>query len=188
MRKLVEGGAGEIASGTPTTGTLVQPDLCEAPLLSTLTRRRLKLIIGIVGKASGVSFASVPRETTALFGGGWAGACTGKGGVACCSSTSLDDLAHAHKILKEGFFAMDIPYTDNSNCAMVIDFHVSCICLCYSQECQLKRGVKKEEACIHICNALEETSVVTSSHYHTCTCKCLEDTGRSMWTCWWTTG
>ncbi|XP_063847531.1 uncharacterized protein LOC135092778 isoform X3 [Scylla paramamosain] len=33
------------ASGTPTTGTLVQPDLCEAPLLSTLTRRRLKLIM-----------------------------------------------------------------------------------------------------------------------------------------------
>lgn len=34
------------------------------------------------------------------------------------------------------------------------------------QECQLKRDVKEEEACIRICNALEDTGVVSAPPYH----------------------
>ncbi|KAK8397928.1 hypothetical protein O3P69_004617 [Scylla paramamosain] len=75
-------------------------------------------------------------------------------------------LATEHKILKEeGFLEMDIPYTDNSNCVLVIDSHISVFAI-LNEECQLKRDVKEEEACIRICNALEDTGVVSAPPYH----------------------
>uniref|UniRef100_A0A0P4VVB1 Myosin motor domain-containing protein n=1 Tax=Scylla olivacea TaxID=85551 RepID=A0A0P4VVB1_SCYOL len=75
-------------------------------------------------------------------------------------------LATEHKILKEeGFLEMDIPYTDNSKCVLVIDSHISVFAI-LNEECQLKRDVKEEEACIRICNALEDTGVVSAPPYH----------------------
>ncbi|XP_045111406.1 unconventional myosin-XIX-like [Portunus trituberculatus] len=75
-------------------------------------------------------------------------------------------LATEHEILKEeGFLEIDIPYTDNSNCVMVIDSHVSVFAI-LNEECQLKRDVKEEEACVRICNALEDTGVVSAPPYH----------------------
>ncbi|MPC28499.1 Unconventional myosin-XIX [Portunus trituberculatus] len=48
---------------------------------------------------------------------------------------------------------------------MVIDSHVSVFAI-LNEECQLKRDVKEEEACVRICNALEDTGVVSAPPYH----------------------
>ncbi|XP_071527810.1 unconventional myosin-XIX-like [Panulirus ornatus] len=78
-------------------------------------------------------------------------------------------LATEHQVLKEeGFLNVDVPYTDNTNCVMALDSHVSVFAV-LNEECQLKRDVKEDEACDRVCKALEHTGVVYAPSLPRCT-------------------
>ncbi|CAL4163575.1 unnamed protein product, partial [Meganyctiphanes norvegica] len=69
-------------------------------------------------------------------------------------------LSTEHRILREeGFIDLDIPYTDNTKCLSALDSHVSVFAI-LNEECQLKREVRESEACMRVCNALNDTGVV----------------------------
>ncbi|KAB7494072.1 Unconventional myosin-XIX [Armadillidium nasatum] len=70
-------------------------------------------------------------------------------------------IASEHKVLiEEGF--MDIPfvYVDNTICIKALDSPISVFSI-LNEECQLKRVLNEDDACLRVCNALQNTGVVT---------------------------